>query len=65
MIRRAPADEYPHRDWDELIAVNLTAVFRLSQLAGQDLLKRGAKGKIRFHFREGFWFRHMPRLRAA
>ncbi len=46
MIRRAPAAEYPHRDWDELIAVNLTAVFRLSQLAGQDMLKRGAKGKI-------------------
>jgi len=46
MIRRAPAAEYPHGDWDELIAVNLTAVFRLSQLAGQDMLKRGAKGKI-------------------
>jgi 2-dehydro-3-deoxy-D-gluconate 5-dehydrogenase len=46
MIRRAPAAEYPQSDWDELIAVNLTAVFRLSQLAGQDMLKRGAKGKI-------------------
>ncbi len=45
-IRRAPAAEYPQADWDELIAVNLTAVFRLSQLAGQDMLKRGAKGKI-------------------
>jgi 2-deoxy-D-gluconate 3-dehydrogenase len=46
VIRRAPAAEYPLSDWDELIAVNLTAVFRLSQLAGQDMLKRGAKGKI-------------------
>jgi 2-dehydro-3-deoxy-D-gluconate 5-dehydrogenase len=46
MIRRAPAAEYPLSDWDELIAVNLTAVFRLSQLASQDMLKRGAKGKI-------------------
>jgi 2-dehydro-3-deoxy-D-gluconate 5-dehydrogenase len=46
MIRRAPAVEYPQSDWDELIAVNLTAVFRLSQLAGQDMLKRGARGKI-------------------
>jgi 2-deoxy-D-gluconate 3-dehydrogenase len=46
VIRRAPAAEYPLSDWDELIAVNLTAVFRLSQLAGQDILKRGAKGKI-------------------
>jgi 2-deoxy-D-gluconate 3-dehydrogenase len=33
-------------DWDEVIAVNLTAVFRLSQLAGQQMLSRGAKGKI-------------------
>ena len=45
-IRRAPAAEYLQTDWDELIAVNLTSVFRLSQLAGQDMLKRGAKGKI-------------------
>jgi 2-deoxy-D-gluconate 3-dehydrogenase len=45
-IRRAPAAEYPRNYWDELIAVNLTSVFRLSQLAGQDMLKRGAKGKI-------------------
>jgi len=46
IIRRAPASEYPQNDWDELIAVNLTSVFRLSQLAGQDMLKRSAKGKI-------------------
>jgi 2-dehydro-3-deoxy-D-gluconate 5-dehydrogenase len=46
MIRRAPAAEYSLSDWDELIAVNLTAVFRLSQLAGQDMLKRGARGKV-------------------
>jgi len=45
-ILRAPAVEYPQSDWDELIAVNLTAVFRLSQLAGADMLKRGTKGKI-------------------
>ena len=45
-IRRAAAAEFPQRDWDELIAVNLTAVFRLSQLAGHDMLRRGAKGKI-------------------
>jgi 2-dehydro-3-deoxy-D-gluconate 5-dehydrogenase len=46
IIRRAPAAEFAPNDWDELIAVNLTAVFRLSQLAGQDMLRRGAKGKI-------------------
>jgi 2-dehydro-3-deoxy-D-gluconate 5-dehydrogenase len=45
-IRRAPAAEFAQNDWDELIAVNLTAVFQLSQLAGQDMLSRGAKGKI-------------------
>jgi 2-dehydro-3-deoxy-D-gluconate 5-dehydrogenase len=46
MIRRAPAAEYPLADWDALISVHLTAVFRLSQLAGQHMLKRGAGGKI-------------------
>jgi 2-dehydro-3-deoxy-D-gluconate 5-dehydrogenase len=46
VIRRAPAAEYPAEFWDELIAVNLTAVFRLSQLAGQHMLQRGTGGKI-------------------
>src|SRR5258708_40037641 len=32
--------------WDELIAVDLTAVFRLSQLAGRHMLQRGTGGKI-------------------
>ncbi len=45
-IRRAPALEYPQDYWDEVIAVNLTAVFRLSQLAAQHMAKRAAKGKI-------------------
>ena len=45
-IRRALAVEYPQAYWDELIAVNLTAVFRLSQLAGEHMLKRSAPGKI-------------------
>jgi len=44
-IRRAPAAEFPQAYWDEVIAVNLTSVFRLSQLAAQHMLKRG-KGKI-------------------
>jgi 2-deoxy-D-gluconate 3-dehydrogenase len=46
IIRRAPAVDFPQDYWNELIAVNLTAVFRLSQLAAQDMLKRGTKGKI-------------------
>jgi 2-dehydro-3-deoxy-D-gluconate 5-dehydrogenase len=46
LIRRAPAAEYPMEFWDELIAVHLTAVFRLSQLAGRHMLERGSGGKI-------------------
>ena len=45
-IQRAPAVEYLQSAWDELIATNLTAVFRLTQLAGKDMLKRGTRGKI-------------------
>lgn len=45
-VRRAPAAEFPQSYWDEVIAVNLTSVFRLTQLAGQNMLKREAKGKI-------------------
>jgi 2-dehydro-3-deoxy-D-gluconate 5-dehydrogenase len=45
-IRRAPAAEYPMEFWEELIAVDLTAVFRLSQVAGGHMLQRGAGGKI-------------------
>ncbi len=44
-IRRAPAAEFPQAYWDEVIAVNLTSVFRLSQLAAQHMLKQGT-GKI-------------------
>ncbi|HWY45103.1 MAG TPA: 2-dehydro-3-deoxy-D-gluconate 5-dehydrogenase KduD [Candidatus Sulfotelmatobacter sp.] len=45
-IRRAPAAEYPAEYWDELIAVNLTAVFQLSQLAGRHMIEKGKGGKI-------------------
>jgi 2-deoxy-D-gluconate 3-dehydrogenase len=44
-IRRSPAAEFPEEYWDEVIAVNLTSVFRLSQLAAQHMLKQ-SKGKI-------------------
>jgi 2-dehydro-3-deoxy-D-gluconate 5-dehydrogenase len=46
VIRRAPAAEYSADFWDELIAVNLTALFRLSQLAGRHMLEKGSGGKI-------------------
>ena len=45
-IRRAPAVDFAQNDWDTLIAVNLSAVFRLSQLAGRAMLKQGGGGKI-------------------
>lgn len=44
-IRRASAAEFSQEYWDEVIAVNLTAVFRLSQRAGEHMLKNGG-GKI-------------------
>ena len=46
LIRRAPAADYPVEFWNELLAVNLTAVFRLSQLAGRQMLQKGGGGKI-------------------
>lgn len=44
-IRRAPATEYSEEDWVTVIEVNLSAVFRLSQLAGRHMIERG-RGKI-------------------
>jgi len=44
-IRRAPATEYSEDDWQTVIEVNLSSVFRLSQLAGRHMIERG-RGKI-------------------
>ena len=44
-IRRAPAFDYSQEDWTTVIEVNLSAVFRLSQLAGRQMLAQGG-GKI-------------------
>jgi 2-dehydro-3-deoxy-D-gluconate 5-dehydrogenase len=46
IIRRAPAVEFSLADWNEILAVNLTAVFRLSQLAAKDMIQRQKGGKI-------------------
>ena len=46
IIRRAAAAETSMEDWNEVIEVNLTAVFRLSQLAAQWMLGQGRPGKI-------------------
>jgi 2-deoxy-D-gluconate 3-dehydrogenase len=45
IIRRAPAVEHPDEDWDAVIEINLTAVFRLCRAAGAHMLPRG-RGKI-------------------
>ena len=44
-IRRAPAVDYSEDDWATVIEVNLSAVFRLSQLAGRQMIGQG-RGKI-------------------
>jgi 2-dehydro-3-deoxy-D-gluconate 5-dehydrogenase len=45
IIRRAPAVEFPDRDWDDVIAVNLSSVFFMCRAAGRHMLERGS-GKI-------------------
>lgn len=45
MTRRAPAVDYSEPDWDEVIEVNLTSVFRLCQSAGRRMIAQGS-GKI-------------------
>jgi len=45
ITRRAPAVDYSLADWDEVLATNLTSVFRLCQCAGRHMLAQGS-GKI-------------------
>ncbi len=45
LIRRSPAVDHSEADWDLLIEVNLSSVFRLCQLAGRVMLEQ-RKGKI-------------------
>jgi 2-deoxy-D-gluconate 3-dehydrogenase len=44
-IKRAPAAEFPQKYWDEVIAVNLSSVFRMTQRAGRNMLQNGG-GKV-------------------
>jgi 2-dehydro-3-deoxy-D-gluconate 5-dehydrogenase len=46
IIRRAPAVDYSEEDWASVIEVNLSSVFRLSQLAGREMITSGRGGKI-------------------
>jgi 2-dehydro-3-deoxy-D-gluconate 5-dehydrogenase len=41
IIRRADAAVYPADQWDQVIAVNLNAVWRLTQAAGSRMIQRG------------------------
>jgi 2-deoxy-D-gluconate 3-dehydrogenase len=45
-IARAPAVEFSEEDWALVLEVNLSSVFRLSQLAGRHMIERKARGKI-------------------
>jgi 2-deoxy-D-gluconate 3-dehydrogenase len=45
IIRRAPAIEYSETDWNDLLQINLSAVFFLSQAAARVMVKQGG-GKI-------------------
>lgn len=45
-IRRAPAVEYSEEDWTTVLEVNLSSVFRLSQLAGRHMIESERGGKI-------------------
>lgn len=45
-IRRAPSVDYSEEDWAFVLEVNLSSVFRLSQLTGRHMLKRADKGEM-------------------
>lgn len=46
IIRRADALEFSEQDWDDVLNINLKAVFFLSQAAAREMVARGHGGKI-------------------
>jgi len=46
MIRREPFLQHSKKNWDDVIAVNLSSVFFLSQAAANEMVKEGHGGKI-------------------
>lgn len=46
IIRRAPLTDFTEQDWDEVIAVNQTALFLLSQAVARIFIEQGRGGKI-------------------
>jgi 2-deoxy-D-gluconate 3-dehydrogenase len=45
-ITRGAAEDTALEDWQQVLQVNLTSVFQLSQLAARDIIARSATGKI-------------------
>lgn len=46
IIRRAPLLEFSEKDWDEVIQINESAVFFLSQAVARQMVSQGRGGKI-------------------
>jgi len=46
IIRRVPFTDFTEQDWDEVIAVNQTALFLLSQAVARVFIEQGMGGKI-------------------
>jgi 2-deoxy-D-gluconate 3-dehydrogenase len=46
IIRRKPIVDHDDEMWDEVLAVNLTSVFRVCRAAGRHMLERGGGGRI-------------------
>ena len=46
IIRRAEFLEFPEKDWDDVMNLNIKAVFLLSQAAARQMVKQGNGGKI-------------------
>jgi 2-dehydro-3-deoxy-D-gluconate 5-dehydrogenase len=46
IIRRAPFLEFSEKDWDEVMNLNIKAVFLLSQCAARQMVSQGAGGRI-------------------
>jgi len=46
IIRRAPLLEFTEKDWDEVIQIDESAVFFLSQAVARQMVKQGRGGKI-------------------
>ncbi|MCJ7498977.1 SDR family oxidoreductase [bacterium] len=46
IIHRAPFEKFPLEDWEEMIKVNLTGPFLLSQAVANHMIEKGIKGSI-------------------